>query len=73
MGVKKPVLARVGLWALVAVLSPELIGFGAATAQAVTECGFPDLTAAEVATVTGLTGSYLGVCWLGRIIIRMMT
>ena len=44
-----------------------------ALSQTVTSCGFPDLTAAEVAHVTGLTGSFLGVCWLGRIMLRMMT
>lgn len=33
----------------------------------------PDLTPGGVAQITGLTGTYLGVCWLGRIMIRMMT
>lgn len=33
----------------------------------------PNLTASEVAYVASLTGTYLGICWLGRIMLRMMT
>lgn len=44
-----------------------------AFAQQVTACGFPDLTAQEVVAATGLAGAYLGVCWVGRIMLRMMT
>ncbi len=61
-------MARTASTALLAALwaSPAL-------SQSVTACGFPDLTAQEVAYITGLTGSYLGICWLGRIMLRMMT
>lgn len=66
-------LPVVGSWRPVGlVVAICLTGSGAA-AQAVTECGFPDLTAGEVVTATGLAGAYLGVCWLGRILLRMMT
>jgi len=33
----------------------------------------PDLSSAEIAQIMGLTGTYLGICWLGRIMLRMMT
>lgn len=67
-------IPRLG-WAGFAVLVVAVVTLtaSAAVAQTVTECGFPDLTVEEVATVTSLTGSYLGVCWLGRILLRMMT
>jgi hypothetical protein len=33
----------------------------------------PSLTGPELAYIAGLTGTYLGICWLGRIMLRMMT
>lgn len=33
----------------------------------------PSLTPQEIAQVMSLTGTYLGICWLGRIMLRMMT
>lgn len=61
-------MTRTALLAVLAALcaSPAL-------AQEVTSCGFPDLTAQEVVAATGLAGAYLGVCWVGRIMLRMMT
>lgn len=61
-------MTRTALLAVLAALcaSPAL-------AQEVTACGFPDLTAQEVVAATGLAGAYLGVCWVGRIMLRMMT
>ena len=61
-------MTRTALLAVLAALcaSPAL-------SQEVTACGFPDLTAQEVVAATALAGTYLGVCWLGRIMLRMMT
>lgn len=33
----------------------------------------PNLTPAEVSQIATLTGLYLATCWVGRIMIRMMT